>query len=487
MSETRNDRLTSGISGLDQILCGGFVPQRSYIVRGGPGTGKTTLGLHFLTAEAGTRSLFVSMGEDDQQLRVDAERQGFKLDDVSIVDLSPSAVGPDESEPYSIMAPEDAEDPALPTRIREAFERVRPKRVFIDSLTYLQYFSPDAYQYRKQVISLLRFLTSRGATVICAAEQAYASGSNDELGFLADGIITLDYAEGRRFLEVTKFRGSSFSSGRHSIRLGTTGMSCFPQLKPGVHGISFDQTAIPCGIAGLDRQMKGGLTRGTVTIITGPTGVGKTSLGIQFMKTACEQGQRTVVYTFEEMASTLTSRIEGINIPLTDLIASEAFAIEEVEPLYYSADEFAARVRQEVEVRGTRIIMIDSLAGYKLSIGGDNVTRRLHALCRYLVNMGVTVILLNEVEALTGGDVRTTELGVSYLADTVILLRYMEMDGEIRKAIGVLKKRTGDFEKSLREFDITPDGIRVGDELKGLKGILRGEPEPVTSNEGASE
>lgn len=487
MNATMDDRLTSGITGLDHILGGGFLPHRSYIVRGGPGSGKTTLGLHFLTAEPDTRSLFISMGEDDQQLRADAERQGLNLDNVSIVDLSPSSTTLEDSEPYRIMAPEDAEDPGLPTQICEAFERVDPKRVFIDSLTYLKYFSPDAYQYRKQVISLLRFLTSRGATVICTAEQINAGRDAGELGFLADGIVTLDQDEARRFLEVTKFRGSSFSPGKHSIKLGGTGMHCFPRLEPGAHGANFDQTTMPSGIADLDRQLKGGLTRGTVTIITGPTGVGKTSLGIQFMKTACEQGQRTVVYTFEEMASTLTSRIEGINIPLTELIASGAFAIDEVEPLHYSADEFAARVRQEVEEHGTRIIMIDSLAGYKLSIGGDNVTRRLHALCRYLVNMGVTVILLNEVEAVTGGDVRTTELGVSYLADTVVLLRYMEMKGEIRKAIGVLKKRTGDFEKSLREFDITPGGITVGKELKGLKGILRGEPEHVVSNEGASE
>ncbi|WP_341939662.1 ATPase domain-containing protein [Marinimicrobium sp. C2-29] len=487
MNELIINRLTSGITGLDRILSGGFLQHRNYIVRGGPGSGKTTLGLHFLTAEPESKSLFISMGEDERQLRANAARQGFNLDNVSIVDFSPSSMVLEDAEPYSIMAPEDVEDPGLPKRIRAACERVRPERIFIDSLTYLQYFSPDAFQYRKQVITLLRFLTNQGATVISTAEQINANSNSEELGFLADGIIELNHVDARRFLEVTKFRGSGFSPGMHSIKLDEIGMHCFPQLEPGCHGVDFDQTAMPSGIRELDRQLKGGLTRGTVTIITGPTGVGKTSLGIQFMKTACEQGQRTVVYTFEEMASTLISRIEGINIPLRSHTASGAFSIEEIQPLHYSADEFASRVRAEVEERGTRIIMIDSLAGYKLSIGGDNITRRLHALCRYLVNMGVTVILLNEVEAITGSDVRATELGVSYLADSVILLRYMEMEGEIRKTVGVLKKRTGDFEKSIREFDITSEGIRVGDELKGLMGILRGEPEYVSLNGGARE
>ncbi|MDK8462222.1 ATPase domain-containing protein [Marinobacter sp. SS13-12] len=487
MNNPKNERLTSGITGFDRVLNGGLLQQRSYIVRGGPGSGKTTLGLHFLTAAPGARSLFVSMGEDESQLRADAHRQGFNLDKVSIVDFSTSGSGMDDAEPYSIMATEDVEDPGLPKRIRKAFEAVRPTRIFIDSLTYLQYFSPDAFQYRKQVITLLRFLTNQGATVICAAEDANSGKDSEALAFLADGVIQLDHRDDKRSLEVTKFRGSGFTSGPHSIRLGSGGMRCFPRLEPGDHGIAFDQVDMPFGIPELDRQLKGGLSRGTVTILSGPTGVGKTSLGIQFMKNACEEGKRTVVYTFEELTSTLSSRVEGINLSLSPLLETGSFAIEAIEPLYYSADEFAAKVREEVEERGTRIIMIDSLAGYRLSIGGDNVTRRLHALCRYLVNMGVTVILLNEVEAITGGEVKTTEMGVSYLADTIILLRYMERAGEIRKTIGVLKKRTGDFEKSLREFDITPNGIRVGSELTGLRGILRGEPEPeaTTSIENA--
>jgi circadian clock protein KaiC len=480
MSNPENHRLTSGITGLDQVLGGGLLRQRSYIVRGGPGSGKTTLGLHFLTAEPDTPGLFVSMGEDEQQLRADASRQNFNLDNVSIVDFSPSGESMDDTEPYSIMAPEDVEDPGLANKIREAFEDIRPTRVFIDSLTYLHYFSPDAFQYRKQVITLLRYLTSHGATVICAAEDANSGKDSEELGFLADGVIELEHKDSRRTLEVTKFRGSGFASGQHSIRLGPGGVQCFPRLEPGDHSIEYDRIEMPFGIPELDSQLKGGLTRGTVTIFTGPTGVGKTSLGIQFMKTACEGGKRTVVYTFEELKSNLSSRVEGINISLSDLIERGSFVIEAVEPLHYSADEFAAKIREEVEERGTRIIMIDSLAGYKLSIGGDNVIRRLHALCRYLVNMGVTVILLNEIEAITGSDVRTTEMGVSYLADTIILLRYMENAGEIRKTIGVLKKRTGDFQKSLREFDLTPDGIKVGNELTGLRGILRGEPDSTT-------
>lgn len=257
MNSSNYDRLTSGIAGLDRVLSGGLLQQRSYIVRGGPGSGKTTLGLHFLTADPDARSLFVSMGEDEQQLRADGSRQGFNLDTVSIVDFSPTGVSMDDAEPYSIMAPQDVEDPGLPKRIREAFEAVRPTRIFIDSLTYLHYFSPDAFQYRKQVITLLRFLTSQGATVICAAEDANSGKNSEELGFLTDGVIELEHRDDRRSIEVTKFRGSEFASGQHSIRLGSGGMRCFPRLEPGDHGIEFDQVDMPFGIPELDRQLKG--------------------------------------------------------------------------------------------------------------------------------------------------------------------------------------------------------------------------------------
>jgi circadian clock protein KaiC len=233
---------------------------------------------------------------------------------------------------------------------------------------------------------------------------------------------------------------------------------------------------IPSGIDAFDEMLGGGLERGTITILSGPSGAGKTTLGIQFMKEAATRGERSVVYAFEEQMDTLLHRCEKIGIPLGGMVRSGALSVVEVEPLRFSPGEFALMVRREVEERGTRIVMIDGIAGYRLTLAGDDLVTQLHALGRYLKNMGVTVLLMNETEAITG-EFRATEVGVSYLCDNLVFLRYLEMEGELRKAVGVLKKRVGDFARTLREISITCDGVKVGEPLAGLRGILTGTPE----------
>jgi circadian clock protein KaiC len=237
----------------------------------------------------------------------------------------------------------------------------------------------------------------------------------------------------------------------------------------------------------LDELLHGGLERGTVTIVSGPSGVGKTTLGVQFMKEAAGRGERSVVYTFEENPETLTRRCAAINMPMQYMLERETLAVVPIEPLRFAADEFAQLVRHEVEERKARIVMIDSVSGYRLAVRGErgeDLVSHLHGLCKYLSNMGVTVLLINEVEYLTG-DFRITEVGISYLADNVIVLRYLEVNGELRKAMGVLKKRLSDFERTLRQIEITRYGIQVGQPLTGLRGILRGNPEWVAPPQAA--
>lgn len=279
-----------------------------------------------------------------------------------------------------------------------------------------------------------------------------------------------------RIVYVTKLRGAAFRGGRHAFRLTAQGMEVFPQLIPAEHGRSFMVETISSGVPELDELLHGGLERGTVTIITGPTGAGKTTLGLVFMKEAAGRGERSVVYTFEESAETLLGRSQAINIPVQVMMERGTLLVTRVEPLRYSADEFARLVCREVEERQTRIVMIDSIAGYRLSIRGEDLLSRLHALCQYLNQMGVTTLLINEVEAITG-QFQATELGISYLADNILFLRYLEIQGELRKAIGVLKKRLSDFEKTLREYEITRYGIKVGRPLTQLRGLLSGQPE----------
>ncbi|AXS84004.1 hypothetical protein D0851_13800 [Marinobacter sp. Arc7-DN-1] len=233
--------------------------------------------------------------------------------------------------------------------------------------------------------------------------------------------------------------------------------------------------------------MGGGIERGTVSVLSGPTGVGKTTLGMQIMRTAALQGERAVVYSFEEQPRILKHRCRSLSMPLDDLLEQDQLHIETVEAVSYSPDELSHSVREEVEINNTRLVMLDSLSGYKLSVGrlsvaGDDVVERLHALCRYLVSRGVTVLILNEIASIAGNEVRATDSGISYLADTIVMLRYVEFNSELRKTIGVLKKRTSDFERSLRAFEITPNGLNVGEPLKGLQGILHGQPHFVDTH-----
>ena len=351
--------------------------------------------------------------------------------------------------------------------------------MFVDPVTQFRYLTSDDYQFRKQVISFMRFLEEQDATVMFTS-QGGVDASDLDLQFLSDGIVELGHDGDTRRISVPKFRGSDRRGGGHGLVIRGDGLHVYPRLAPGEHRAEFTTEAIPSGIGELDDLLGGGLERGTISVISGPTGVGKTTTGTQFLAEAARRGERSAVYLLEESPGTFRHRSEAVGIPLEEMEARDRLAVEAVEPLALPPEEFASRVRREVEERGTRVVMIDGVRGYRVSIQGDEeaLVRRLHALGRYLKNMGVTVVFVDEVDAVTG-EFRATEAGISYLADNVVYLRYLETGGELRKVIGVLKKRVGDFERTLREFRITGEGIAVGDPLTDLRGVLRGEPEFV--------
>lgn len=471
------ERIPTGIPGLDQILNGGLIPGRAYLIRGGPGCGKTTLGLHFLSngAAGGEKTLFITLTEPESQIRRNAERMGIDLSGVSFLDLTPTPDFFVQVETYDIFSPAEVERAPITQQIVQTVESVRPTRVVVDSMTQFRYLAADPFQYRKQVLSFIRFLIERGATVLFTSESSPEAPDAD-LQFLADGVIELRREGDYRIITVLKFRGSAFQPGDHSLRLDQEGMKVFPRLMPEVYRREFVPETIPFGVPELDEMLHGGLERGTVTFITGPSGAGKTTLGLQFMKEAAGRGERSVVYLFEEDVETLLNRCEHVNIPARKMIERGTLNVVHVEPLRYTPDEFAQLVRREIEDQNARIVMIDSVAGYRLSIRGQDLTAHLHALCKYLTNMGATVLLTVEVERIVG-DFSATEAGLSYLADNILFLRYLEINGELRKAIGVLKKRLSDFEKTLREMEITRYGIKVGKPLVDLRGILTGTPE----------
>ena len=470
-------RLSTGIVGLDELLGGGLLPGRSYMVRGEPGTGKTTMGLHFVSAGAcnGEKALLITFGESEGNLRLDATSIGVDLAGLTVLDLTPTSASFANGNGYGVFSADEVEREPLTSRITECISRLKPERVLIDAITYLRFLCADEHQFRKQTLSFLRYLAEQGATVVLTSEATPAC-PDDDLQFMVDGVICLTKSTVGRGITVGKARGLAVQTGCHTMELTGHGMVVFPRLVPTLHPREFALEIVSSGIPDLDQQLHGGLERGTVTIITGPSGVGKTTLGLQFMKEAAGRGERSVVYSFEEDPSMLVARSEAIKMPVRSLLDHGTLDVQRIEPLRYSADEFAGIVREEVEEKGARAIMIDSTAGYRLAVRGEDPVWHLHRLCKYLTSMNVTVLVVNEVEWITG-EFRATELGISYMADSIVFMRYLEMRGEIRKVIGVLKKRLGSFERFVREFQITAQGVKVGRPLRNVRGILTGTPE----------
>ncbi|MCW2142052.1 circadian clock protein KaiC [Actinoplanes cyaneus] len=469
-------RLLTGIGGLDEVLRGGLLAQRAYLVRGGPGSGKTTVGLHFLAegVAAGEPTLFINQGEPEAEVRANAASIGLDLVGITFLDLTPSATLFTEGQTYDVFHPAEVELEPTTQAIIEAVRQIRPARVFLDAMTQLRYLSLDKVHFRRQAISLLRFLVSQGATVLFASESQHADQDAD-MQFMSDGVIHMDNNAGLRTVMVSKLRGSAFAPGSHSVSIEADGMHVYPRLTPQEHSKPFVAETLSSGVPEIDELMGGGIERGTVTIMSGPSGVGKTTLGLQFMKEAAGRGERSVVYTFEENAEVLAYRAQRVNIPVANMVATGTLSMVQIEPLRYTADQFGCMVRDQVEKADAHLVMLDSISGFGMCMREDQPETYLHAVAKYLRNMGVTTILINETTNITG-DFRATDNAISYLADNIVYLRYIEIHGELRKVLGVLKKRMSDFEKTMREFEITRYGVKVGAALTNMRGILHGTP-----------
>lgn len=484
-----SDRMSTGIPGLDAILHGGLIRGRSYLVRGPPGCGKTIFGYHFLLAgiEADETPLLVSLEESAEDLQRNAKSIGLDLSAVEILDLSPGAEPFTEGGVYDVFSPEDVEHDEISQKILEAIKEVEPDRVFLDPVTQLRYLTLDDYQFRKQVTGFKRFVSERGTTAVFTSQTSSIT-PDDDLQFLTDGTIDLRSNDETRIIAAPKFRGSATRGGRHTYRIGQGGIRVFPELEIGDPLDQLAEGMVSSGVPELDEILHGGLERGTTTIISGPTGVGKTTTGAHFMKEAAGRGEHSVIYLFEEGRETFLKRCKAVNIPVADMLERGTLTVEQVEALQRTPEELGQMMRKNVEEEGASIVMIDGISGYKISTRGDHneLVRPLHALCRYLTNQGVTVLLVDEV-ATVGGAFQATETGLSYLADNILVLRHVEHRGELRKVIGVLKKRLSDFDSSLRPLDITQYGVKVGTRIEGLQGLLSGSPQIVEGGRSGGE
>ncbi|WP_049888934.1 ATPase domain-containing protein [Natronococcus occultus] len=471
--------MNSGINGLDEIFNGGLAKGRMYLVHGEPGTGKTLLGMHFL--EEGLKNdetvLFIHGEESRREILANGEAVNIDISDAEFLDLGPESDFFTDDDSYDLVEPSDIERDRYTKRIHEAIKEINPSRVVLDPISQLRYVEANEYQFRKRILSFMRFLKQHEITVVVTATLYSKPEYDTELRSLSDGIVKLTRGEDGRRAEATKHRALGQMGGDHGMEIRETGLDIFPRLVPESQEHTFTPKRIHSGIDELDELLGGGFDQRTVTFLSGPTGAGKTSTGTQLLAQAAQEGLNSAIYLFEENMETFTHRSEAIDIPVTELREDGALSVTEVEPLSLSSEEFAHMVIDQVEEAETDIVMIDGIDGYTISIQGQQqeLVRELHALARYLKNKGVTVLITNEISEITGIS-EATDNQLSYIADNIAFVSYVEMDGSLRKVIGVLKKRTGNFEKTLREFEITGDGIRVGEPLTGLHGILQGSP-----------
>src|SRR5688572_29282237 len=474
---------STGISGLDHILRGGLPRDRVYLLEGDPGTGKTTAALQFLME--GVRNnescVYVTMSENADELRAVAGSHGWKLDGIDIFELTPADVRVGQDEQYTIFDPSEVE---LSDTIRAVIERVNllnPSRVVIDSLTEFRLLAREPIRYRRQILALKQFFVGRHSTVLLLDDR---SGYQPDLQVqsISHGVLRLEHFVGewgteRRRIQITKLRGVKYRGGYHDVRIETGGLKVFPRVVAADEEGAPTLTPVVSGIAGLDTLLGGGLTTGTSTLIIGPAGVGKTILASKYASMLSKSGARSALYLFDERKSTFLHRSKGLGLDIQPLVESGRAIVRQLDPGQLSAGEVAADICHQVEHEGAKLIVIDSLNGYMNAMQDNKaVLLQLHELLSYLNHRDVLTLITVAQHGLVGESV-SAPLDISYLADTVILLRYFEAGGAVRKAISVLKKRTGAHESAIREFTIRGDRLHVGEPLSAFRGVLTGVPQ----------
>ena len=476
----RTDTVSTGIAGLDDILVGGLTTERLYLVEGTPGTGKTTLGLGFLLAGAATgeRGLYITLAETEVELRAVATSHGWDLDPISLVEMVP-ADGLGAENEQSLFHPSELELGETVRDIIAKVEETKPVRVVIDSLSELRLLAQTPVRYRRQILALKHFFAAKRCTVLLLDDKS-ASGSDLQLQSIAHGVIMLEqtlsgFGAQRRRLHVVKMRGVRFRGGYHDFEIERGGLSVYPRLVAAEHVYSYDDAPVSTGSPHLDMLLGGGLLPGTATLVSGPAGVGKTTTCAQAMVAALQRGDRAAYFLFDERLPTLLQRSAALGMDLRPHIDSGLLEIRTVDPAELSPGEFTHAVRAAVETGGVKVVVIDSLNAYLQSMPNEqHLVLQMHELLSYLGAKGIVSLLILGQHGVTS-DVRA-DVDISYLADTVLQLRYFEAFGEVRQAISVIKTRTARHERTIREFRITETGLLVGDALRTFQGVLTGVP-----------
>ncbi|WP_431256871.1 ATPase domain-containing protein [Roseateles chitinivorans] len=473
-------RSSTGIAGLDDILQGGLPPGHLYLFEGEPGTGKTTLGMHFLLAglAVGESGLYVTLSETGTELKEVAKSHGWNLDQpgLEVFELvSAEQLGPEAEQ--SIIHPAELELNQTVQGVMARIEATRPKRVVFDSLSEMRLLAQDPLRYRRQVLALKHFFAHHDCTVLMLDDLSAATGDM-QLRSIAHGVVWLqqivgEYGADKRFLRVAKMRGIGFRSGEHDFTLKTGGLEVFPRLIAAEHHKAFLPENVSSGNAAFDAALGGGLARGSNTLFVGPSGVGKTTTAIACVHAALRRGERAAYYLFDEGLGTLLPRAKTLGYDLQGYIDDEQFLLNALDPAEVTAGEFAARVRRSVEEDGARTVVIDSLNAYLQAMpGGKFLMLQMHELLTYLNQRGVmTILVLGQHGILGQGRI---DIDLSYLSDAVVLFRYFEARGNLLKAVSVAKSRTNKHASTIHEFRLGEGGVEIGVALTDFEGVVSG-------------
>lgn len=474
--------ISTGIDGLDAVLCGGFTPNRLYLIEGTPGAGKTTLGLQFLLegARRGENVLYITLSETEDELRAVAASHNWGLEGIHIHEVIPDEDLLDPDQHYTMFHPSEVELGQTTKKILSSVEALNPTRVVIDSLSELRLLAESALKYRRQVLAYKQYFTKRNCTCLMIDDKT-AQSSDLEVKSIAHGVVTLeqverDYGSDRRRLRIQKYRGVGFRSGFHDYNILRGGLVVYQRLVAAESRTARAQEQISIGDPAFDELLGGGIEAGTSTLVNGPAGTGKSTIAAQLLAAAVAQGRTGAMFLFEESKNTLLNRTDQLGIKLRPAWEKGAVTLQEVDPAELAPGELAHAVQHAVEERGASVVVIDSLNGYLNSSPDERfLITHLHELLTYLSQRGVASILVGVQAGLVG--IMKSILDVSYLADNVILLRHYEYGGELKQAISVFKKRGGGHQKMIRALSITTEGLKVGDALLRFRGVLTGVPE----------
>lgn len=480
----RNPAAT-GVAGLDTILNGGLARGRTFLLEGNPGTGKTTIALQYLMAGAalGEQGLYVTMSETADELQAGAASHGWRLDGIKVFELAPPENLLTEEQQQSLLYSSDLELGETTQRIFGAFEAVKPVRVVLDSLSEIRLLAQGSLRYRRQILALKHFFATRNTTVLML-DDLTTDEKDKTVHSVAHGVIRLEelapeFGSDRRRLRVIKYRGNAFRGGYHDFLIETGGVRAFPRLVASEHRRAFTRSTLNTGHKPFDKLLGGGVERGSSVLVLGPAGAGKSIIALTFLASAIRRGERVAMFVFDEELGLLIDRAKGLGIRLESMRRKGRLHLMQIDAAELTPGEFSARVRESIDAFGAKTVIIDSINGYQAAMPEEHaLILHMHELLQFCNRSGATTFVTVAQHGLVGSDMKTP-IDLTYLADTVILLRYFEMRGEVRRAVSVVKKRTSAHENTIREYRLTNHGIVVGPPLTDLHGVLRGVPTMV--------